>query len=242
LSNDFILITISSLQKSNNDSKTEAFVPTKYDIRPFIQTLQSNRPTICQINTQEVNRNNEIPDKKPTFLMIKTNCVIKPLNSDNKLANNSLKSSNNLLVPVYRLSHNQNRELVKSVKVSDSFTRSQTQTSPQKMRLWIPKSPLSPDHKLVQINYSNPLTVKLERDEPESDLISDDEYFKYLGLIDSEKLSSVQSNLLNKWPLRTIAKVETLPNVNSNGDIILSNICQKPLVLIAISFTSSDIH
>jgi hypothetical protein len=164
--------------------------------------------------------------------MTKTQCIIKPLNSLIRSEKDGPKSSDNLIKIMLLTPHK--KEVVNCVKVSHSFVRSQAISSPQKMRLWVPQRPQSSVYKLVQISHTNAKSVKLESDEPESDLICDDEYFKYLGLIGSKKLDSLQINSLNRWPLRTVARVNSSPKRNIDGDIILSDIYQKPMVLIKI--------
>ncbi|CAG2110690.1 unnamed protein product [Medioppia subpectinata] len=63
--------------------------------------------------------------------------------------------------------------------------------------------------------------TRVEASEPESDLISDDQFFKYMGLIGHNTLRTASQTLLNAWPLRHISRVvnKDNPPVDTNGRV-----------------------
>lgn len=214
--NSFNETSIKTIEKAKNGSKLETkcnFEHKTYDIRSYFQTLDTNKPTNSQTITREVDKNAEKFIKKQKFIMTENRSSLKLLKTDNK-----------------------SREIEKSTKVSDSSNGSQS--SPQKMRLWIPKSGINSSYKLISISPSNRIQLNLESEEPESDLISDDQYFRYLGLISSQKTSSTAIN----WPLRKISCLKCLPKRSSDGNIILTDICPKPLQSLPETNSSSKVN
>ncbi|CAG2177064.1 unnamed protein product, partial [Oppiella nova] len=126
---------------------------------------------------------------------------------------------------VYRLMSEKNRQ---SLKKSSSAAADTTTTTAAKTRYLVSQK----TGKVYQIVHKNGVQqiqtpVVRELPEPESDLISDDQFFKYLGLIDNKSLETQTKCALNVWPLREISKVKNKLKTNPNGDLILTNIASN---------------
>ncbi|CAG2177081.1 unnamed protein product, partial [Oppiella nova] len=126
---------------------------------------------------------------------------------------------------VYRLMSEKNRQ---SLRKSSSAAADTTPTTATKTRYLVSQK----TGKVYQIVHKNGVQqiqtpVVRELREPESDLISDDQFFKYLGLIDNKSLETQTKCALNLWPLREISKVKNKLKTNPNGDLILTNIASN---------------
>ena len=203
----------------------------KEEIQTYYQSLSPNKTTIIRINTQEVNKSIESTDSQKRVLHLnKTKTFIKSLNLENNTINGF--TDNNSSIVVYRLSSDKNKELLKrSVPISQSSHS--CEQSPHKKRYLVSQKS-GKVYELIDKSQVNGISVKREASEPDTDLICEDEYFKYLNLIGSKRLKTESKSSLNHWSLRNISKVVSNPKCDNNGNILLTEVCPKPVVCLQI--------
>ena len=126
---------------------------------------------------------------------------------------------------VYRLSPAKNGIPLRKCELE---TNRSGQSLPKKRYLVSQKS--GKVYEIVDKSQVNGLSVRLEIPEPDTDLISDDQYFKYLNLIGTKRLTNDSKSTLRLWSLRNISKVQTLVKSDANGNVICPNVCPKPEV------------
>ncbi|XP_054152426.1 hybrid signal transduction histidine kinase E-like [Oppia nitens] len=134
-----------------------------------------------------------------------------------QIGNNSLR--------VYRLSPDKTQHLTlkKSTQNDGQITDGSTTNGHKKRYLVSHKSGV-----IYQILDKTPLPfmplLSREVREPECDLISDDQYFKYIGLIDKPSLNTKPKTELNVWPLRDISKNNTKLTYNPSEHLVLTDL------------------
>lgn len=128
---------------------------------------------------------------------------------------------------VYRLSPAKSKDSLRKCDLESETNRS-APSLPKKRYLVSQKS--GKVYEIVDKSQVNGLSVRLDVSEPDNDLITDDQYFKYLNLIGTKRMTTDSKTHQRIWPLRNIAKVLSPVTTDSGGNIVCPNLCPKPEV------------